>query len=66
MTNYRNRIGEAIAFARNVPGRSQQELANIMGRDKRTLQKWEQGEIRMALEDFLDVFDPLHLPVAPY
>lgn len=42
MTNYRNRIGEAIAFARNVAGRSQQELANMMGRDKRTLQKWEQ------------------------
>lgn len=37
MTNYRNRIGEAIAFARNVAGRSQQELANMMGRDKRTL-----------------------------
>lgn len=30
MTNYRNRIGEAIAFARNVAGRSQQELlANL-------------------------------------
>lgn len=51
MTNYRNRIGEAIAFARNVAGRSQQELADMLGRDKRTIQKWERGEIRIALED---------------
>ncbi len=36
MSNYRNRIGEAIAFARNVAGRSQQELADMLGRDKRT------------------------------
>ena len=43
MTNYRNRIGEAIAFARNVAGRSQQELADMLGRDKRTIQKWERG-----------------------
>lgn len=66
MSNYRNRIGEAIAFARNVAGRSQQELADMLGRDKRTIQKWERGEIRIALEDFLDVFDALHLPVGPY
>lgn len=66
MTKYRNRIGEAIAFARNVAGRSQQELADMLGRDKRTIQKWERGEIRIALEDYLDVFDTLHLPVGPY
>lgn len=52
MTNYRNRIGEAIAFARNVAGRSQQELADMLGRDKRTIQKWERGEIRIALADY--------------
>lgn len=38
----------------------------MLGRDKRTIQKWERGEIRIALEDFLDVFDTLHLPVGPY
>lgn len=26
----------------------------------------ERGEIRIALEDYLDVFDTLHLPVGPY
>ena len=51
MTNYRNRIGEAIAFARNMAGRSQQELADMLGRDKRTIQKWERGEIRIALHN---------------
>ena len=43
MTNYRNRIGEAIAFARNVAGRSQQELADMLGRDKSTIQIWKSG-----------------------
>ena len=38
----------------------------MLGRDKRTIQKWERGEIRIALEDYLDVFDTLHLPVGPY
>ena len=61
MTNYRNRIGEAIAFARNVAGRSQQELADMLGRDKRTIQKWERGEIRIALEDYLDAVSYTHL-----
>ena len=55
MSNYRKRIGEAIAFARNVEGRSQQELADMLGRDKRTIQKWGRGEIRIALEDFLEM-----------
>ncbi len=36
------------------------------GRDKRTIQKWERARSRIALEDFLDVFDTLHLPVGPY
>ena len=65
MTNYRTRFGEAIAFARTVAGRSQQELAHMRGRANRTIQKWERGEIRIAVEDYLDVFDTLHLPVGP-
>ena len=66
MKNYQHRIGEAIAFARNTAGRSQQELADALGRDKRTLQKWERGEIRITLEDFLAIFEALRLPVGPY
>ena len=66
MTDYRIRIGEAIAFARNSVGRSQQELADLLGRDKRTLQKWEKGEIKISLEDFFAVFEALRLPAGPY
>ncbi len=66
MTDYRIRIGEAIAFARNSVGKSQQELADLLGRDKRTLQKWEKGEIKISLEDFFAVFEALRLPVGPY
>ncbi len=66
MKNYQHRIGEAIAFARNTAGRSQQELADALGRDKRTLQKWECGEIRITLEDFLAIFEALRLPAGPY
>ena len=66
MTSYRIRIGEAIAYARNSVGKSQQEVAAQLGRDKRTLQKWEKGEIRITLEDFLLIFDVLQLPAGPY
>ena len=62
MTDYRIRAGEAIAFARNSVGKSQQELANLLGRDKRTVQKWEKGEIRVTMEDFCAVLDVLNLP----
>jgi len=66
MTDYRARIGEAIAFARRSAGSSQQELAELLGRDKRTIQKWEKGDIKVTLEDFLEVFDALGVPAGPY
>ena len=66
MTDYRVRIGEAIAFARRSVGSSQQELAELLGRDKRTIQKWEKGEIKIAFEDFLEVFGALNVSMGPY
>ena len=66
MPDYRKRIAEAIAFARESAGVSQRELADRMGRDKRTLQKWEKGEMKVSLEDFLEVFEALRLSVEPY
>ena len=39
MADYRKRIAEAIAFARESAGVSQRELADRLKRDKRTLQK---------------------------
>lgn len=66
MTEYRKRIAEAIVNAREAVDVSQRELAERLGRDKRTVQKWESGEMKISLEDFLAVFDALHVAVEPY
>lgn len=66
MRDYRERIAEAIAFARETAGLSQRELADRLGRDKRTLQKWEKGEMKITMEDFLAIFEALRLQVEPY
>mgnify|MGYP002229325366 FL=1 len=41
-------------------------LAERLGRDRRTIQKWEKGEMKITLEDFLDIFDALKIPVEAY
>ena len=66
MADYRMQVGEAIAYARKEAGKSQQALADLLGKDKRTLQKWESGEIRISLDDFFRVFDALKIPAGPY
>ena len=66
MADYRKRIAEAIAFARESVGVSQRELADRLKRDKRTLQKWEKGEMKLSLEDFFEIFEALRVPVEPY
>ena len=53
MSEYRLRVAEAIVAARESVDVSQRELADRLGRDKRTIQKWEKGEMKIALEDFL-------------
>ena len=53
MFAYRYRVAEAMTAAREAAGVSQRELADRLGRDKRTIQKWEKGEMKIALEDFL-------------
>ena len=54
MSEYRLRVAEAIVAARESVDVSQRELADRLGRDKRTIQKWEKGEMKIALEDFLE------------
>ena len=66
MSAYRYRVAEAMTAAREAAGVSQRELADRLGRDKRTNQKWEKGEMKIALEDFLAVFDALKVQVEPY
>ena len=50
MSEYRLRVAEAIVAARESVDVSQRELADRLGRDKRTIQKWEKGEMKIALE----------------
>lgn len=59
MSEYRLRVAEAIVAARESVDVSQRELADRLGRDKRTIQKWEKGEMKIALEDFLEIFEAL-------
>lgn len=66
MSAYRCRVAEAMTAAREAAGVSQRELADRLGRDKRTIQKWEKGEMKITLEDFLDIFDALKIPVEAY
>ena len=65
MSEYRLRVAEAIVAARESVDVSQRELADRLGRDKRTIQKWEKGEMKIALEDFLEIFDALKVQVEP-
>lgn len=63
MVEHRIRVAEAIVAARQDAGVSQRDLAERLGRDRRTIQKWEKGEMKITLEDFLDIFDALKIPV---
>ena len=60
MVEHRIRVAEAIVAARQDAGVSQRDLAERLGRDRRTIQKWEKGEMKITLEDFLDIFDALN------
>lgn len=66
MTGYRGRIARSPVNARESADVSQRELAERLGRDKRTVQKWESGEMKISMEDFLEIFDALHVAVEPY
>ena len=66
MTGYRGRIARSLVNARESADVSQRELAERLGRDKRTVQKWESGEMKISMEDFLEILDALHVAVEPY
>lgn len=66
MREYRKRIAETIVAAREMVKVSQRQLAELLGRDKRTVQKWENGEIKLSLEDYLEIFDVLNVNVEPF
>lgn len=66
MTGYRGRIARSLVNARESADVSQRELAERLGHDKRTVQKWESGEMKISMEDFLEIFDALHVAMEPY
>lgn len=66
MSEYRKRIAESIVNARETACVSQRELADRIGHDKRTIQKWESGEMKISLEDYISIFDALKVAVEPY
>ena len=53
MTGYRGRIARSLVNARESADVSQRELAERLGRDKRTVQKWESGEMKEPMKLFL-------------
>ena len=61
MKEYRKRIAETIVTAREMANVSQRQLAGLLGRDGRTIQKWESGEIRLLVEDYLRIFSVLNV-----
>ena len=61
MKEYRKRIAKTIVTAREMADVSQRQLAGLLGRDRRTIQKWESGEIRLLVEDYLGIFDVLNV-----
>lgn len=66
MTGYRGRIARSLVNARESADVSQRELAERLGHDKRTVQKWESGKMKISMEDFLEIFDALHVAMEPY
>ena len=66
MTNYRNRIGEAIAFARNVAADLSRSLRICWGGTSVPFRNGSGARSALRWRIIWDVFDTLHLPVGPY
>jgi transcriptional regulator with XRE-family HTH domain len=60
----RRQIGERLRDARRQAGLSQLELGRRVGRDHRTIHRWEYALRIPSLEDLLLVADALDVPLA--
>ena len=49
MIDNQNNIGQRIRAARKQKGINQTELANLLGKSLRTIQKYESGEIEVSI-----------------
>lgn len=55
----RQQVGARIRAARNYAGLTQLELGNRVGRDHRTIHRWEYGTRVASLDDLLLLADAL-------
>lgn len=60
----RRQIGDRIRAARHAAGLTQMELAERIGRDHRTVHRWEYAQRVPNLEDLLLLADALDVPLA--
>lgn len=60
----RREIGARIRTARERAGLTQLQLGNLIGRDHRTIHRWEYAQRIPTLEDLLLLTDALDVPIA--
>ncbi|GAA3852780.1 hypothetical protein GCM10023084_03750 [Streptomyces lacrimifluminis] len=60
----RREIGERLRDARERAGLTQLQLGNRIGRDHRTIHRWEYAYRIPNLEDLLVLADALNVPLA--
>ena len=61
--NINKQIGERIAEQRKLKRMSQTELANMMGKSLRTVQKYESGDIDMSISALRELASILDIPM---
>ncbi|MFI9154468.1 helix-turn-helix domain-containing protein [Streptomyces sp. NPDC053367] len=64
VTTRRRQIGERIRMARRQLGLSQMQLGELVGRDHKTVHRWETAATPPNLDDLLLVADALGMPLA--
>jgi transcriptional regulator with XRE-family HTH domain len=60
----RRQIGERLRAARIEAGLTQLQLGHLVGRDHRTIHRWEYATRAPNLEDLLLLADALNVPLA--
>ncbi|MEU3527586.1 helix-turn-helix transcriptional regulator [Streptomyces sp. NPDC038707] len=60
----RQQIGSQIRAARRAARLSQMALGDRVGRDHKTIHRWESGATNMTLTDLLLVADALGVPLS--
>lgn len=60
----RRQIGERLRAARTEANLTQLQLGQLVGRDNRTIHRWEYAQRIPSLEDLLLIADALNVPLA--